>query len=361
MAFDIQVAHSVREIGQEAWDRLGRGRPFASYHWYRFGETVLADNVPIYVVLSRRGEPVARGTFWLRRREQLPIASRVARCAIDALLHRRPVLMCQAPLVETSGLILPDPPLREAALKAIARASQEQARRYRASFLSYLYLGREEAGWAGWSDALAGPTVFQFPEPRTCLTITWPDFESYLRHLSRSARRDYRRHCKRAAARGIEVGIHPLERPLDGATLDRAVALVRNVERRHNSGPHPWARRMLELAYMVDATWLTAKIGDRLVGCDLLFGDGDTRVMTLLGLDYDVQYAYFQLMYAPIRRAIEEGARTLWGGSGSYEMKRRLGFRIEARHYIIFASENPLLQKFGRWAAAMGGSGGARA
>ena len=46
MEFDVQIVHSVEEIGQEAWDHLAGDRPFASYRWYRFGERVLADNVP---------------------------------------------------------------------------------------------------------------------------------------------------------------------------------------------------------------------------------------------------------------------------------------------------------------------------
>jgi hypothetical protein len=47
MSFDVQVFHSVEELGPEAWDRLGKERPFASYRWYRFGETVLADDKPL--------------------------------------------------------------------------------------------------------------------------------------------------------------------------------------------------------------------------------------------------------------------------------------------------------------------------
>ena len=29
--FEVQIAHSVEEIGQAAWDHPGGGRPFASY------------------------------------------------------------------------------------------------------------------------------------------------------------------------------------------------------------------------------------------------------------------------------------------------------------------------------------------
>ena len=105
--FDIQISHSVTEVGQEAWDSLADGRSFASYRWYRFGEEVLADNVPIYIILSLRGKPVALGTFWLRWREQLPISSKVVRWLIESILRYRPLLTCRSPLVETSAAVAP--------------------------------------------------------------------------------------------------------------------------------------------------------------------------------------------------------------------------------------------------------------
>jgi hypothetical protein len=80
-------------------------------------------------------------------------------------------------------------------------------------------------------------------------------------------------------------------------------------------------------------------------------GDGGARIMTLLGRDYGVDYAYFQLIYTAIRCAIEEGAGFLRGGSGAYDMKQRLGFQLESSNYIVFSGGGKVLQKFGRWAA----------
>ena len=354
MDFDLQIAYSVEEIGQEAWDRLSGGRPFASYRWYRYGETVLADSTPIYIILSRCGEPVARGTFWLRRQEQLPISSRIARRLIEALLHRWPLLLCRVPLADSSGLILPEEPLlRDAALETIAWVAQDQAQRHRVSFLACDYLEKHEIRYPGWPDVFAAVKV---PEPGTRLVITWPDFESYLGYLSKSMRKDYRRHRNRAADLGIEVKRHPMTQSLDETTLDQAVVLIRNVERHHKSAPNPWARAMLKNAYMVHATWLTAETGDRMVGCGLLLGNRHQE-MKLLGLDYEMRYAYFQVVYAAIRCAIEQGAQVLWGGSGAYELKQRLGFQLESNHHAVFASRGPLLQRLGRWVATMEGNG----
>lgn len=338
---DVQVAHSVTEVGQAAWDCLGGGRPFASYRWYRFGERALADVLPIYIILSRKGEPVARATFWLARQEPLPVSSRPVRRFIDALIRRWPLLICRAPLTSVSGLVLPETPLRDTALRTIAQVAQDQARQHRASFVIFDYLPGLETGW---------PETFssvKLSEPGTCLPIAWPDLTSYLKHLSKSTQRDYRRKCGRAADLGLQVTSH------QAVTVNGEVmALIRNVERHHHTAPNPWVQAILENAGMVDATWLTATLEDRLVGCGVVLSDANAGVATLLGLDYQVQYIYFQVLYAAIRCAIEKGLQALRGGSGAYEIKQRMGFQLEDNNRVAFAANNRTMQWLGRWMSA---------
>jgi hypothetical protein len=342
MEFDVQIVHSVEEIGQEAWDHLAGDRPFASYRWYRFGERVLADNVPIYIVLSRQGEPLARGTFWLRWREQLPIPSNAVRWLIESILRRRPLLTCRSPLVETAGLVLPkEPKLRDGALNTVARIALEQARQHKASFLMSDYLERHEVEYAGWPNTFM---PFEVAGPGTRLCIEWDDFGSYLAHLRKSQRRHYRQETRRAREMNLEITRHRKV-----ARVDEALALARNVERKHGSAPYPWMQRMFEHVHMVDGVWLTAKIGERLVGSELLLHDQGTWCAKGLGLDYGVSDVYFALGYANIRCAIEEGAVALRWGSGAYDAKKRLGFQLESNNHAILASMSHLLQVIGRW------------
>ncbi len=346
MDFDVQIVQSVQEIGQEAWDRLGGGRAFTSYRWYRFGEAVLSDDTPVYIILSHRGEAVARATFWLTRQEALStISSKIIRGLVQAVIRHWPLLVCRSPLSTTSGLILPDPPLREVALKTIAQVAQEQARRYRASFSIFDYLENHQAEGMAWPDPFV-PTMA--PDPGTRLAITWPDFESYVRDLSKQMRKSYKRHCRLAD----ELGVVVTPSPRVATPLDEAMVLIRNVERRYNSPPEPWTRRVLEHAHMVDATWMTAEIDGRLVGCELILGDGNTRFLTALGLDYSVQYVYFRLGYADIYCAIEAGIQVLRAGSGAYDVKRRLGFELEYNNYLVFTMNNPAFRWLGRRLAA---------
>jgi predicted N-acyltransferase len=345
MSFDVQVAHGVDEVGQEAWDRLSGSRPFASYRWYRFGEKVMAHSRPIYVILSRQGEPLARATFWLASREYIPIPSRSLCLVFEAMLRRWPLLICQSPLsstAATSGLILPDPPQHEAALRTIAEVAQDLLRKNRGSLCTFSYLEQGETRWSGWPQGfLRGRT----PGPGTCLTITWPSFEGYLAHLGKKQRYNLRRNMRLASERGIEIKLYPTVQDVDGA-----MGLHQNVNRRHRSRAVPWMRGAMEHAEMVDRVWLTAEVEGRMVGCELMLGDRDAWLVTGLGLDYAVQYAYFVLGYADIRYAIERGARLLRWGSLTYEVKERLGFEAEGNNYDVFFGRGPF-HRMGSWMA----------
>jgi predicted N-acyltransferase len=341
MSFDVRVVHSVQEVGQEAWDGLSGGVPFASYQWYRFGEVVLAEDLPIYLILSSAGEPVARATFWLKRQETLPISSRLLRGFVASVLSRWPLLACRSPLSSTSGLVLPASPLRDHALKAILRHAQNLVHQYGVSVLLFDYLDREVLDWPVWPDAFV--TVPDL-HPGTCLALCWPDFDSYLSHLDKKQRYNVRRNYRLVAEEGIEI--KPYRTVLD---VDRAMELHQRVNARYRSPTDPWMRRAMEHAGMVDAIWLAAEQGERLVGCELMLGDGDAWFVMGLGLDHSVKNVYFALGYEDIRCALERGAQTLRWGTGTYEVKRRLGFKSENTSNLVFGSRWPWLQSLGRW------------
>jgi predicted N-acyltransferase len=348
MSFDVQIAHSVEEVGQETWDRLSGDRPFASYRWYRFGERAMAYAQPIYVLLFGGNEPVARATFWLTPRELIPMQPRVVRHLLESMLRRWPLLICQSPLTSAascSGLILPEPPLRDEALRVIARVARDLGSRHRISFAIFGYLEEHEArGW-DWPEDWA-PTVMWGSGTR--MEVTWPDFESYLADLGKKRRYNIRRNLRLGAEVGIEIAYHP-----DVEDIEKAMALHSNVNRRHRAPTEPWMRGAMEHAHMVDSAWLTASVDGRLVGCELMLGDRGVWLVTGLGLDYSVDYAYFMLGYADIQCAIERGAKMLRWGSLAYEVKRRLGFELESNDWVVFSARGGLLQGLGRWLATM--------
>jgi hypothetical protein len=322
MDFEIQVTQSVTETEESAWDHLSGRRHYASHRWYRFGEAVLEDCPPTYIILSHAGEPVARAAFWLKRREWLPFTSRLARSGVERLLQRWPVLTCEAPLASAPGLILPEEAsLRAAALEAIAETALRLGKEQGASIVMFGYTESRQARLPGWPGTFL---PISYSDAETSLEIAWPNYDDYLKSLAKSTRRNYKLHGKRAAELEIIVEAHP-----SVSDIEAALALIRNVEAHHRVGHRPWARGMLENAALIDSTWITARIGSRLVGCCSLFGETTYQLATLLGLDYsfpDSIYTYYQIIYAAVRCAIERGAKVLYGGGGAYELKRRLGF-----------------------------------
>lgn len=337
--FDLQTFSSMTQVSQETWDRLALGQTFASYRWYRFGEAVLNGMTPFYIVLSQAGEPVARSAFWLSHQEPLPVPP-ANRVVLNQVLRRWPVLICRAPVVEHPGLILPDRLLQTDALALMARTALEIGREHHASFMMFDYVDPR-------NDALCWPPEFavtRIADPGTCLQLEWSDFESYVGQLSKSMRKDYHRHLNRANDLGIKV-----QAQAEVTRVEEALPLIHNVEREHNAAPKLYTRATLEHAHQVPSIWLTATCGERLVGCGLLLGDGDSYFLALLGLDYTVRFVYFQLFYAAIRAAIEAGGRALYGGSGAYDLKQRLGFEAQQNNYVALASHQWFFRQLGRW------------
>ncbi len=209
--------------------------------------------------------------------------------------------------------------MRAAALQALTQTIQSLARQEGASFILYDYLNESERLR---QEANAGLSWMTIPDPGTALAIHWPDFEAYLHGLGKSAWKDYRRHANRAADMDLII-----TRQHQPPNLEEALPLIRAVEEHHQNAPIHFVRAVLENFPMVDGTWIEARIGGRLAGCGLLLSDGDEMVATMLGLDYGVQYVYFQIVYEAIRCAIEQGIRVLYAGSGAYDFKAPPGVR----------------------------------
>ena len=344
MSFDIQVVHSVSEIDPASWNRLSAGRPFQSHRWYEFGERVMADCLPVYIILSQNGQAVTRGTFWLVRNEPLPVPVWLGRL-ISPVFRRWPLLICRSPISNSSGLILPDPPLRDDALEAISVAALDEAFRLRASIVVFDYLNQEAFEAAKWPAEYVKQVV---GDPGSMLEIVWLDFESYLSSLSPKTRKNYRRYFREAGRRDIKIVHHS-----STAHLEEARTLIQNVERRYGNLFNPWFVEMVKYFSMVGGVMLTVETEGKVVGCELILGDGDEQLVTALGLDYAEPDIYFLLNFADIRYAIESGTRLLHWGSGAFDVKRRLGFQIERNDYVVFSGVGAVTKLISRLAGRL--------
>lgn len=337
-SFSVQISHQLADFTPQEWDTLSAGQPFQGYRWCRYGERVMSDCIPTYIVLRVNQEPVARATFWRVSNEPLPLPPGKFRDFVQTLFRRWPLLICRSPLSNFSGLILPEPPLRAPALSALARLGREQLYQQGGSFLMFDYLTEAESGLPGWP---ADFLPFNVADPGTILYNRWANFEDYLASGNKKDRQHYKRTLREAENIGCEIS-----QRLTVENLHDALELIRQVEARHGSPPNPWARAMLEHLPMVAGTFLEAKIEDRLVGCGILFEEERTQLTAALGLAKDVPFVYFQLLYASLQIALEHRVKALRWGSGAYQVKQQLGFDLELNNFILLTARHPILNSF---------------
>lgn len=300
----------------------------------------MQDCIPVYIIVSQGAKMLGRASFWVIRNEPLPISQRLIRYGVQAWLRSRPLFICRSPLANAPGLVLPEGPLRQPALDAIIQTAKEAARKHKASFLLFDYLKQTDIEQNDWPKDLVSLSI---PDPGTKMSLLWSDFDHYLANLKPKVRKHFRQYNRQAEELGIKIDVQ--EQVTD---IEAAIELIRNVEKRHGSAPNPWIRGILENAARVRFRWVTARVGDRLIGCEMLLCDKQAQLVTCLGMATDFPHVYFLLGYADIRYAIDNKKKELYWGSGSFEAKKRLGFELEGDNHVILCGIGPFPATFAR-------------
>jgi predicted N-acyltransferase len=329
--FSVKVASTIHNIDTAMWDRLSAGRPFQSHRWYAFGEHVMSDCHPAYLLIQEGNELIARACLWLVRNEPLPPKLFAPlRKLVSALLKRWPLLICRSPMANTSGIILPEDSRRSATLFALVEAALKHAKQQSASFVLFDYLCENEI--QDWPSNVSVLSIFG---PGTAMENRWNSLDEYLKSRNKKDRQHYKRSLREADKLGIRVTPHQ-----NVPDIDAALTLIRNVEHRHDNVQNPWTRSLLENIASIGGTWLEAKIGERIVGGGVLLEDNRAQMTTAIGLTEKIPYAYFLLVYASLEIAFKRQVRLLRWGSGAYEVKQQLGFTLEGNNHTAVAGVN---------------------
>jgi predicted N-acyltransferase len=335
----VKTASSIVEIDAQLWNQLSAGKPFQSYEWYVFGEQVMSDCQPIYLLAYDGDTLMARASLWLMRNEPVPKMLGRLRKAAAAIFKRWPLLICRSPLSYTTGLAFRDDSRQPDILSVFAKAALHTAKKQQASFVIFDYLSKANIhDWPACFLAVADI------EPGTKMENCWMSMDEYLASGNKKDRQHYKRVVREAEKLGITIHRHS-----SAENIDDALSLIRNVEEDHGALPNPWARQMLKYMQMIKSSFLTATIDKQLVGCGLIFEDDDVQMTSMLGLAKDVPYVYFMLVYESLKMAFERKVRLMRWGSGAYEVKQRLGFSLEDNGSLVFAAVNPFLQKALQW------------
>ena len=302
----------------------------------------MADCQPIYLLAYEQDELVGRASLWLIRNEPIPVKlPAFLMKLISAATSHWPLLICRSPMANTSGLILPEGTRREAILGALTEAAYHTSKQLGAAILVFDYL--DVSSLEGWPSNFA---TIKVPGSGTVLENHWTTMEEYLAQGGKKDRQHYKRSLRKAAELGIR-----LERCRKVSDVEAALKLIRQVERRYASPPNPWMRNLLENVESVGGTWLEAHMEKKLVGCGLILEDNGAQMTTALGLAEGITYAYFLLVYASLEEAFAKQVRLLRWGSGAYEVKERLGFRLAQDNFVVARGTNRLTNLIGKWAA----------
>jgi hypothetical protein len=337
--FSLKTAFSIHEIDAGLWNQLSERDPFQSHQWYVFGEQVMSDCPPVYLLAYTDGMLIARASLWLVRNEPVPKMLGPLRRVAVAILRRWPLLICRSPLSYTTGLVLSEDAKRPEILSEFSKAALITASQRGASFVIFDSLSK--ANTHDWPRHFS---VMSTLEPGMNMENRWASMDEYIASGRKKDRQHYKRVLREAEKLGLFIDRHAL-----AENIDEALPLIRNVERSHGALPNPWARQMLENMKMVNGSFLTASIDKKLVGCGLVLEDNNSQMNSMLGLAEDIPYVYFMLLYESLKMAFEHKVRLLRWGTGAYDVKRRLGFSFEDNGSLAFSAVNPYLRKVLRW------------
>ena len=337
--FSIKTAFSIHEIDESLWNQLSNGKPFQSHQWYVFGERVMSDCPPVYLLAYSDDILIARASLWLVRNEPVPKMLGPLRRIAAIVLKRWPLLICRSPLSYTTGLILADEIRRPEILSEFANAALAAANQNKASFVIFDSLSKADT--QDWPPHFS---VMSSLDPGMNMENRWSSMDEYMASGRKKDRQHYKRVLREAEKLGIKVDRHTF-----AESIDEALPLIRSVERGHGALPNPWARQILKNMEMVNSSFLTAKIDNHLVGCGLVMEDNDSQMTGMLGLAENIPYVYFMLVYESLNLAFEHKVRSLRWGSGAYDVKQRLGFSFEDNGSLAFTAVNPCLQRILQW------------
>ena len=185
------------------------------------------------------------------------------------------------------------------------------------------------------------------------MPVVWDSFEGYVAHLPHKRRAEVRRAARRAAERGLQT--EWVRRP---AELGEALELIRSVFERHgHDNPDLYPERYLrglvdELADNLSFLVVRGPDGDLLATLAVL-EFGGVVAPWIAGLDYARlrEYEpYHEAVRATIDHAIRAGAAEIDEGRGTYDLKRRYGFRPRRLHLALAATHTADAEEVERWA-----------
>ncbi len=328
MDLNLIIQNEISKLDADAWDALTEKTPFTSIRWQTFCEHVHDHDQPFYFVVEADGRYIAAAVFWLYFRPAIPDFPPFIEKVLAPFFYQRPLFLCEIPVVEANGLVLPEEPeLKAAAMAKILDGAEKIAVQQKCSFVVFGHLSAELDG--EFPPAANYHSVRLFPGTMLDLQgVT--NYEAYLERLNKKQRKNIRRNRSSA----LEGGAKIVRRGHMDAEL--AFSLASNVGEKHNAPLRKETKRHFASIEMVESCWLTVEIAGKVVGFDLLLGDQGVWKVKATGNDYSADNIYFLLSDEDVRFAIDQGARMLHAGTHLYHVKHRLGYEIREDGFVRY-------------------------
>ncbi len=316
-----QIAESIHELDEKAWDALAGDEVVMSHRWQRVMEA---------------GWQGYRARYALLRDRRGPLAAVVASLAqpfgchnwVDRLLQRLTVAL-SAPFTSAScgislrsGLALAD------VLPDLDRALGELARREKRLFVQIenVFATDLPAWQAQRFDCTSQAAVSVLDLPS--------GYEQYLQTLSAKNRSELRRMRRRADSLDVRFEHAPL-----AGEGEQVYQLLCEVFARHGTSlaDMPFGVAwfdLMEREMPGEMMLFKGYVGSELAGVSPCILGQKKLWWPMVGLHYDLarpSYMYFLLMDEMIHWSIERGLQRIYGGLTSEREKSKHGFRLQAR------------------------------
>ena len=341
MEMSIRVVYGINEIDANIWDELSMGQPFQSHKWYQYGEKVLDDCAPMYLLVYRGEVLIGRASFWLTRNEPLPQFAGIWQMPLKIILKRWPLLICRSPLSSMTGIVTTLEEDREEILRVISVEAIEQAYKLNCSALMFDFIPSADANtW------MKGFSILKFPDVGTYMKNRWKDFDDYIATGDARNRKNYRRTMRESVKFEIDARHHVTEEE-----IEMLLPLVNHVDKLYGSMPNPWVKNMVRYMEMADGQLVTVIHDNKIIACSLMLEDRQVQLTTAFGRRTMQPFVYMMVVYKNLEVAFSRKVQAFRWGSGVYDIKKKLGFGLEDNGFVAFYPVQPFLRIISRWFA----------
>ena len=324
MVFDLVTVKSIEEVDIEEWDSLSRSL-FSSSNWFRVvEESKIIKTKPYYIRVYCNGELSAFASAFIQYDELYSNLSQGLLGTFNWLspFKLNPCLLCYSPMSWGRGIEIKNTYKAYSAEIASLIIEEMRCICHANRVKQYGFANIQDKDFLLQEILLKQGFVSCFTSYNVYMDITWPDFESYRKSLSRNARKTVRKEIEKINEMGIKISM--------SKTIDRheIVPLIENTFLKYNSGENKLTDRffyVLEKHLGDQIMVISATLNESIFSTCLCFVTENAIELYKSGQDEDKSrenFVFFSTaVYEPIRYAISSGIERINIGVGTYKYK----------------------------------------